>query len=121
MTSIVVTYTDRALPLTGTVTDASSRASTSAMVLVFPVDPRQWTGYGASPRNIKSMPTSRTGAYTFAHLPPGDYYVVAIDAGEADGWTNPATLEALAKQATTVKLSRGDSPRTLDLRVKSIR
>ncbi len=50
-TSLVVTYTDRPSKVSGTVTDARGAASPTAVVLVFPVDPRRWSGYGASPRN----------------------------------------------------------------------
>ena len=85
-------------------------------MLAFPVDPKLWSGYGASPRNLKSALTSRTGVYTFDHLPPGDYYVIAIDPAEADGWQDPARLEALASEATRLTVAAGETPKTLDLR-----
>ena len=59
--------------------------------------------------------TTRTGVYTFDHLPPGEYYVIAIDAADADGWKDPKTLEALASQATRLTVAAGDTPKTLDL------
>jgi len=121
MTSIVVTYTDSPSVVSGSVTAWSGVGPVSAMVLAFPADARLWRGYGASPRNLKSAVTSPAGAFRFEHLPAGGYYVVAIDAADADDWMNPEALEALAKQATTVMITAGDSPRTLDLRVKTIR
>ena len=110
-TSLVVTYTDRPSKVSGTVNDARGAASPTAVVLAFPVDPKLWSGYGASPRNLKSALTSRTGVYTFDHLPPGDYYVIAIDAADADGWQDPARLEALASQATRLTVAAGDARR----------
>jgi hypothetical protein len=120
MTSIVVTYTDQPSVVSGTVTSSSGFA-TAAMVLAFPADTRQWRGYGASPRNLKSVVASATGAFTFEHLPAGKYYVIAVDPDEADNWKHPATLEALAKQATPLTIVAGESPRPLDLRLKTIR
>ena len=90
-------------------------------MLVFPVDPRRWSGYGASPRTLQSALTTRSGVYTIDHLPPGDYYAIAIGAADIDGWRDPATLEALTNQATRLTVAAGDAPKTLDLRVKAIR
>jgi hypothetical protein len=120
-TSLVVTYTDRPSNVSGTVTDERGAASPTAVVLVFPVDPQRWSGYGASPRTLKSALTTRSGVYAIAHLPPGDYYAIAIGDADLDGWRDPATLEKLANQATRLTVAAGDAPKTLDLRVKAIR
>ena len=116
-TSIVVTYTDRASKLTGTVSDTRGRASATAMVLVFPVDRQRWSGHGRSPRFVASTPASRDGRYTFAHLPPGDYYVVAIDGAESDGWRDAAVLDVLSRRATMLTIAAGAAGSTIDLTV----
>jgi hypothetical protein len=120
-TSLLVTYTDRPSRVSGTVTDEQGSISATAVVLVFPVDPRAWSGYGASPRTLKSALASRSGVYTISHLPPGDYYAIAVAAADIDGWRDPATLEALAAQATRLTVAAGDAPKTIDLRVRAIR
>ena len=120
-TSLVVTYTDRPSKLSGTVTDDRGAASPTAVVLVFPADPQRWSGYGATPRTLKSALTARSGIYTVNHLPPGDYYAIALADSDIDGWRDPATLETLAGQATRLTVAEGDAPKTLDLRVKAIR
>jgi hypothetical protein len=120
-TSLVVTYTDRPSKVSGTVTDEQGSTSATAVVLVFPVDPRKWSGYGTSPRTLKSASTTRSGVYTINHLPPGDYYAIAIGAADIDSWMDPGTLEALATQAARLTVTANDSQKTLDLRVKAIR
>ena len=121
MTSLVVTFTDKPSPISGTVKDTRGEASATAVVLAFPVDPRRWTGYGASPRTIKSALAARTGVYTFEHLPPGAYNLVAVEPADADGWTDPKRLEALASMATRVAIAAGDPAKTVDLVVKATR
>ena len=119
-TSLVVTYTNRPSRVSGTVTDERGAARATAMVLAFPVDPQRWSGYGVTPRILKNVPTTRSGGYTFEHLPPGDYYVIAIEAAESGGWQDPATLEALAGRATRLSVSATDSLKTLDLPLRTI-
>ena len=120
-TSLVVTFTDRPSKVSGTVTDEQGAPSQTAVVVVFPADPRLWSGYGASPRALTSALTTRSGVYTINHLPRGDYYAIALAESDIDGWRDPATLEALAGQATKLTVADGDAPKTLDLRVKAIR
>ena len=119
-TSFVVTYTDRPSKVSGTVTDARGGQSATAVVLAFPVDQQRWTGYGNSPRTLKSAPTTSSGVYTFDHLPPGDYYLIAVENVDADGWQDPTRLEALASRATRLSVASGDSLKTVDLRVRSV-
>ena len=121
LSSIVVVFTDRAAKVTGTVTDARGAANTTAVVLAFPVDREQWTGYGTDPRTLTTALASRTGVYTFEHLPPGDYYLIAVDPADADGWQDPARLETFADQATRVTVEGGETPKTADLRLRAIR
>jgi hypothetical protein len=119
-TSLVVRYTDRRSPVSGIVKDARGVANAGALALVFPTNPERWLGYGANPRTLRSAPTDRDGAYKFDHLPPGEYFVVAIDDAGGDNWTDPKTLALLARQASKITLVAGES-KTLDLVVKAIR
>ena len=121
VSSLVVTYTNRTSKLSGTVTDSQGTPARDAMVLAFSVDRQRWTGYGTSPRHMKSVAAKPTGVYTFEHLPAGDYYVVAVDESEADGWQEVARLEQLANAATRVSISASEPLKTVDLRVRSVR
>jgi protocatechuate 3,4-dioxygenase beta subunit len=121
VTSLVITFSDRPSRLTGTVNDGRGAPSATAAVLVFPVDRARWTGYGSNPRTLQSEYTSEDGAFTFRHLPPGEYYAIAIDAGAAEHWQDPRILETLAVQATTLTVAAGEPPKTLNLIVRSIK
>jgi hypothetical protein len=121
LTSLVVTMTDQPTKASGVVRDPQGVASSTAIVLTFPVDRTRWSGYGASPRDLKSALTTRTGVYTFDDLPPGEYHVIAIDPADADNWQDPARLEALASEAARLTIAAGDTAKTLDLRLKAIR
>jgi protocatechuate 3,4-dioxygenase beta subunit len=119
-TTIVVTYTDQPSKITGTVSDARGRVA-GALVLAFPTDPQRWVGYGRSGRTVRSVITTSTGGYTFDHLPPGDYNLIAVDDPALDDdWRDPKRLEALARQATKLTVVESQ-PATLDLTVKGIR
>jgi hypothetical protein len=89
-------------------------------VLAFPVEPQRWVGYGTNPRHLKSAQASRTGAYTLEGLPPGDYFVIAIDDAESADWMDPKSLEALARQATKLSVTDVEA-KTLDLTLQVIR
>lgn len=121
MTSIVVTFTDRASKVTGTVKDAHGAVAPRASVLAFPTDAGLWANYGPGARNIRTAPTTRTGSYSFANLPAGEYYLIAIDGAEPAGWRDPKMLETLALQATRLTVSGNETaPKTVDLTVKVI-
>jgi hypothetical protein len=121
MTSIVVTMTDQPTRVSGVVRDAQGVPTRTAIVLAFPLDRTRWSGYGASPRNLKTALTTTTGTYTFDHLPPGDYYVIAIDPSQADDWQDPARLEAFVGDAASLTIASSDTSKTLDVRLKVAR
>jgi hypothetical protein len=118
-TSIVITFTDRPSKVSGTVKDASGNASSTAVVLIFPVDREQWTNHGRTSPMRSAF--ANDGVYTFAHVPAGEYYAIAIDDPGTDDWRDPQTLAALATRATRVTVAAGDAARTLDLAVRAIR
>jgi uncharacterized protein (DUF2141 family) len=120
-TTFVVTYTNRASKVTGVVKDARGNVASDAIVIAFPTDQQRWKDYGRSPRFLRSVPMSAKGSYTFDHLPPGDYYVIAIEGVDGDGWRDPKVLQALANRAERLTVAAGQAAQTLDLIVRSSR
>jgi hypothetical protein len=120
-TTFVVTYTNRASKVTGVVKDSRGAVAADAMVIAFPTDQQRWKDYGKSPRFLRSVTMSMKGSYTFDHLPPGDYYVIAIEAIDGEGWRDPKVLQALANRAERLTVAAGQPSQTLDLTMRSVR
>ena len=116
-TDVVITTTTETIVLAGTVQDGKGGISTTASVLVFPVEKAQWSGYGYTPPRIKSAGVSSAGIYRFQSLPAGEYFVVAVDASQTDAWQDPKLLDALSRRATRVTLD-WDGRVTQDLILK---
>lgn len=96
----VLTYVDRVGSVTGTVRSPGEQDLSETVVLIFPQDHVTWIANGMNPRRGRSVRASRTGAFTMPNVPPGDYFVVAIDrTGESD-LQDPARVTALSKLAT---------------------
>jgi hypothetical protein len=100
--------------MNGTVRNGAGNPDQTASVIVFPVDPSSWVDTGSQPRRIKTTRTGKDGSFKIGPLPPGEYYVVAIEDSAPRSWQDPAYLEAVARSATTVRVGEGDS-RTLTL------
>ena len=114
LTGLVVTFTDRAGGLTGTVRTAQNAVDATASVLVFPTDRALWVDYGARPRRLRIVRTDRAGAFAVTGLPAGEYFAIAVPDEVADNWQRPAVLARAATLATRVKIA-DDGNVTLNL------
>jgi hypothetical protein len=114
---VVVTYTNQARQITGTVRSPDGGSVAGAAVLLFPVDPARWVDYGRTSLTVASAAASSSGAFTLKAPPAGDYFLIAIPDELAGGWQNPERLKALAAVAERIEV-RDDVPpaRTLQLR-----
>lgn len=104
--NVIITFTDRPTKITGTVQTKDGNADPDALVVAFPVDPAAWSESGANPRRARSTRVAKTGTFTITGLPPGEYYVAAI---VDQDWQDPQALAEIARNATTVRLSDGDT------------
>ena len=117
-TNLVVAYTDRPSKVSGTVKDARGAASANAIVLAFPVDPAAMVRL----RHEPALPEERAGVPRAActrsrTCRPATTTSLRLTTRDADGWTDPKTLEALARQATRLTVVDSE-PKTLDLTLK---
>jgi hypothetical protein len=113
--NVVVTFTDRPTRLTGIARTSSGNGDPDAIVVTFPADSSAWSDYGLNPRRVRSVRAARDGSYTVTGLPAGDYFVVAIHDDTTPEWRDPRVLEDLARAASQVRLTEGDT-RAQDLK-----
>jgi hypothetical protein len=117
ISGVVVTMTTKVTTITGNVRDVTGPGQQTS-VIAFPVEKRQWSRYGFTPLTIAT--TLFLGPrYTLTGLPPGEYFVVAVDAAFGGAWRDPAWLDAASRVATRVTL-KWDEPSTVDLSLSRV-
>jgi protocatechuate 3,4-dioxygenase beta subunit len=117
----------RAATITGRVTDERAAPVRDYAVYVFTTDRDKWF---EGSRWVKLARASADGTFTASSLPPGDYWVAAIDrvdtstprfsdgslAPAAADWVDAELLTQLASRATRTTLGEGQ-PQTVTLRL----
>ena len=88
-----------------TITDDRNTPITEYTVLAFPQDESLWRPQA---RQIMTTRPDQNGKYQLRGLPPGRYYLVAVDPAEQGEWFEPAYLSAHIACATSVSLADGD-------------
>jgi hypothetical protein len=108
LSDVEVVLTDRITEIAGTVTDDRGRSVADARVVAFAADRDLW--YDRS-RFAKIAPSDANGAFSIRDLPPGVYFVAAVDrrrASEENGeWLDPDLLDSLTPGAARITLSEG--------------
>jgi uncharacterized protein (DUF2141 family) len=102
--------------VTGTIADARAASGGSYSVVVFATDRQTWF---AGSRHLKYGRALQDGSFQVRGLPPGDYWVAAVDGtlGLRD-WQNPETLESLVSRGTRLTLGEGQ---TSSIKLRAIR
>ena len=107
VTDVVVTFTNAVPSISGMARDAAGAPAADAVVIVFPVEPGQWTDYGLNPVRIKTALTSTAGAFRLRSIPAGAYFVVAVPAARAAAWREDGFFSRLSGLATRVSIAWG--------------
>jgi len=117
ISGVVVTMTAKTTTISGSVRDVTEPGRQTS-VIAFPVEQREWSRYGFTPLTIKT--TVFLGSrYMLTGLPPGEYFVVAVDAAFSGAWRDPAWLDAASRVAARVTL-KWDEPVTVDLSLSRV-
>ena len=99
----------RGATITGRVRDGDVPAAEYAVV-VFPTLRDQWGPYS---RRLRFVPPSHDGSFRVAGLPPGDYYVAAVNrlegTSESGEWQSPDVLSRLVAGAERITIREGES------------
>jgi transcriptional regulator GlxA family with amidase domain len=92
--------------IAGHVTNAHAQPIDSYLVIVFPTDRKVWS---ADSQLVKFARPAQDGGFEVVGLPPGEYWVVAVDAIQGDQGARdsakPEVLRVLSSRATRVILA----------------
>lgn len=97
----VVTFSDQASELAGSVHYASGLVVRDEMVVVYSADPRHWF-YGS--RRIAAVRPTEAGRYVIRNLPAGDYFVAVTNELLPAEWYDVEELKALSRDASRVRI-----------------
>ena len=114
ISGIEVELTNKPTTVSGLVTNARGETVKDYSAIAFAQDKEQWKG------NTRYQGTGRPdqdGRFKIT-LPPGDYYVIALDKLEPGQQGDPDFLDTIRTKATVVTIREGDA-RTVDLKVNT--
>jgi protocatechuate 3,4-dioxygenase beta subunit len=109
VTDAVITITDQISTLTGTL--ESSGVAADYTLILFASDPGYWRPLS---RRILTSRIAGDGTYSFANVPPGDYWLAPVDDVEPGDWFDPSFLERIEPAAIKVTIGEGEK-KTQDL------
>lgn len=102
-----IVVADSAATIAGRVADADGQVPDDFRVVVFSTDRARW--FASSPYVRMTGGPDADDGFSVRSLPPGEYFVAAVDALDGDGdsgdWQNPDFLERLALAATRVTMA----------------
>ncbi len=120
VSGLVVTLTDKAASLSGTLRYREVRVAGTqrrpGCVVAFPVERSQWSGFGFFSTRIRAERADDSGVFRIRDLPAGAYYVAALDRCPRGEFQQTNLLETLAARARRVELAWGvETPLDLEI------
>lgn len=110
VSGVEIVLTNQESELSGIITAENSDATRNAWVIIFAQDKQTWRPFS---RHVITSRPDFTHRYK-TKLPPGAYYVIAIDSVEAGEWNDADFLERIRPRASTVSIGALER-KTLDL------
>jgi hypothetical protein len=90
--------------IAGSIADGPGRRDSAFTVVAFSADRTNWF---AGSRHLKRASSSSNGSFEVSGLPPGEYFVAAVDSLGPGDWQASNNLEALLQGATRVTVREG--------------
>jgi len=115
VSGLEIELSNKTTTVLGVVTSAGSNVAKDYTALAFARDKEKWTP-GA--RSFGIGRPDQDGRFKISNLPPGDYFLIAVDQIEPGRWFDPEFLERARDRATAFSLREGET-RTIDLRLQS--
>jgi hypothetical protein len=110
-----VELTNKLTSVSGLVTNAKGDAVKDYTAVVFAQDKEKWTG---TSRYQSIGRPDQDGRFKISGLPPGEYYIVAVDRLEPGQTGDPDFLETIRRDAKMFSLLEGET-KTVDLKLTS--
>jgi len=102
--------------VTGLATTGRGEASKDYTAVAFPQDSERWKLTNS--RYIRTGRPDQDGRFKISGLPPGEYFLVAVDSLEPGEATDPEFLERVHTKATRFSLVEGET-KSIDLKLNS--
>ena len=102
---VTLVFTDRVSELSGLVLDEDGDLRTGLTVIAFPIDSSLWLPLA---RQIRASRPDQNARYQIRGLPPGDYWLVAVDVVQDGEWYDPRFLQRVRSGAARVTIREGD-------------
>jgi len=106
LTDIVITFSDRAAEVSGTLMDAAGKPSSALSIMLFSSDRTTWTN-----RSRWLRPPTRAGVdgkFRFTNLLAGEYYLAALSDFEQQDVYKPEFLDQVAAAAMKIVVAEGE-------------
>jgi len=110
----VLTMTDSASVLEGTLTDAAGKPVRDHTMVLASTDARFWV---PGTRRIATSHPGPDGRYTFSALPPGTYFLAAVQDLDNGAQFEPDFLRELSRASVPVTITEGGKT-VQDLRIR---
>jgi len=117
VSGVELELTNKLTAISGGVTNSRGETAKDYTAIAFSQDKEKWTG---APRYQSTGRPDQEGRFKITGLPPGDYYLVAVDRVEPGQWTDPEFLESIRTSAMSMSLAEGET-RALTLRMTNVR
>jgi hypothetical protein len=115
ITGVEVELTNKVTAISGIVTDDKGAPAKNCWIVVFPADNKRWA---PNSRYKRAQRSGQDGRFGTTGLPPGDYYIIALDTMEAPQSSDPDFLERIRVKSTSFSLREGETQR-FDLKLNS--
>jgi Carboxypeptidase regulatory-like domain len=112
-TVLEVELTNKLTTISGLVTNARGETVKDYTAIVFAQDAERWKG---NSRHLSTGRPDQDGRFSITGLPPGEYYIIALDRVEIGESSDPEFLEKIHTRASRLSLNEGET-KTVDLRL----
>ena len=110
-----VELTNKLTTITGLVTNARGETQKDYSTIVFAQDSTRW---GGNTRYQSMGRPDQDGRFKVTGLPPGEYYIIALDRLDTGEATDPEFLERIRTKASRLSLNEGET-KTVDLKLST--